>query len=99
PAAQRAHAEDSVFSVGAVRAGSPKGRGVTHALGEEMPLKEVAVRYALSGEIPQVALIGLATPEQVNEAIAFAERGPLPPALLERLAALRASGPSGARAQ
>jgi aryl-alcohol dehydrogenase-like predicted oxidoreductase len=48
------------------------------ALGEEMSLKELAVRFALSGAVPEVALVGLATPQEVDEAAALAARGPLP---------------------
>jgi aryl-alcohol dehydrogenase-like predicted oxidoreductase len=51
-----------------------------------MALKEVAVRYALSGAV-QVALIGLATPAEVREAVELAERGPLAQEWLDRLVA------------
>lgn len=59
------------------------------ALGAEMSVKELAVRYALSGPVPQVALIGLATPGEVDEAAALAGRGPLSEASFLRLATLR----------
>jgi L-galactose dehydrogenase/L-glyceraldehyde 3-phosphate reductase len=48
------------------------------ALGGEMAVKELAVRFALSDPAVQVALVGLAAPEQVDEAVALAGRGPLP---------------------
>src|SRR5262245_42760903 len=41
-------------------------------------LKELALRFALSHPAPQVALVGLAAPEQVDEVAALASRGPLP---------------------
>jgi aryl-alcohol dehydrogenase-like predicted oxidoreductase len=52
------------------------------ALGPGVSLKELAVRYALSAQVPQVALIGLAAQEQVDEAAQFADRGPLPAEML-----------------
>jgi hypothetical protein len=58
-------------------------------LGDEMPLKEVALRFALGGAPPHVALVGLSTPGQVREVAELAGRGPLPPEWLERLAAFR----------
>jgi aryl-alcohol dehydrogenase-like predicted oxidoreductase len=54
-----------------------------------MSLKEVALRYALSGEVPQIALIGLASPEQVAEVAALADRGALADTLRARLQAIR----------
>jgi L-galactose dehydrogenase/L-glyceraldehyde 3-phosphate reductase len=66
-----------------------KGETLRAALGSDTSIKELAVRYALSAAVPQVALIGLATPDQVDEAVAFAQRGPLPAVLLGRLADLR----------
>ena len=55
-----------------------------------MPLVEMAIRY-LVGE-PDVAtiLLGAARPAEIDESVAFAQRGPLPPDLhmaVERLAA------------
>ena len=61
------------------------------ALGGEMSLKEVALRYALSGTGPHAALIGLATPGEVDEAADLARRGPLPAEWLARLGSLRGS--------
>jgi aryl-alcohol dehydrogenase-like predicted oxidoreductase len=58
-------------------------------LGVGMSLKEVAVRYALSGEVRQIALVGLASATQVDEVAALADRGALADTLLERLQAFR----------
>lgn len=44
-----------------------------------MSVKELALRWALSDEVPHVALIGLSGPEQVNEIALLAGRGPLLP--------------------
>jgi aryl-alcohol dehydrogenase-like predicted oxidoreductase len=57
------------------------------AEGMGMPMKELAIRYALSADVPQVALIGLAMPQQVDEAAELAARGPLPAEALARLTA------------
>lgn len=59
------------------------------ALSERLPpgtgLKEAAVRFALSHPAVSTALIGFSNAEQIDEAIRFASRGPLPGDLLERL--------------
>ena len=60
------------------------------ALGPGMSVKELALRFALSGPAPHVALVGLAAASQVDDAAELAGRGPLPPEWLGRLAALRA---------
>lgn len=52
----------------------------------EMSLKELALRFALSGGPAQVALLGLATPDEVQEAADLAARGPLPPEWLALVA-------------
>lgn len=44
-------------------------------LGPGMTMKELALRYALSGTGPHVALVGLATPEEVDEAAAIVQAG------------------------
>jgi aryl-alcohol dehydrogenase-like predicted oxidoreductase len=54
----------------------------------QIALKELALRFALSGA-PHVALIGLGQPQQVDEAAMLAEHGPLPPSWLDCLAGLR----------
>lgn len=51
-------------------------------LGPAMSIKELALRFALSGAVPQVALVGMASPEQVDEAVELAGRGPLPTLML-----------------
>ncbi len=51
-------------------------------------LAELAIRFAISAPRISTALIGTASLEQLDVAIAAAERGPLPPAALERIAAL-----------
>lgn len=58
-------------------------------LESEMPLKELALRFALSNTLPQVALIGIAAPGQVDELAKLADRGPLSEAWLRRLERLR----------
>ncbi|MFO0844332.1 MAG: aldo/keto reductase [Gemmataceae bacterium] len=54
-------------------------------LGDEYSVKEIALRFALSGAATQVALVGLATPGQVEEVAELARRGPLPAGWLTRL--------------
>lgn len=56
-----------------------------------MTLKETALRYALSAEVPQIALVGLASPEQVDEAVTLAGRGALGQTMLDGLQTFRAT--------
>lgn len=52
-------------------------------------LTEAATRFALSHPAMGTILVGMATPGQFDDALAAAEKGPLPQAALERLAELR----------
>ena len=52
-------------------------------------LTEAAVRFALSHPAMGTILVGMATPQQFEDALAAVEKGPLPQAALDRLAALR----------
>jgi aryl-alcohol dehydrogenase-like predicted oxidoreductase len=52
-------------------------------------LTEAATRFALSHPARGTILVGLATPQQFEDALAAVQKGPLPPAPLERLRALR----------
>jgi len=52
-------------------------------------LAEAATRFALSQPAIGTLLVGMATPQQFDDALAAIEKGPLPPAALDRLSALR----------
>jgi aryl-alcohol dehydrogenase-like predicted oxidoreductase len=52
-------------------------------------LTEAATRFALSHPAMGTILVGMATPQQFEDALAAVEQGPLPQAALDRLAALR----------
>jgi aryl-alcohol dehydrogenase-like predicted oxidoreductase len=52
-------------------------------------LTEAATRFALSHPAMGTILVGMATPQQFEDALAAAEKGPLPQAALDRLAELR----------
>jgi len=52
-------------------------------------LTEAATRFALSHPAMGTILVGMATPQEFEGAFAAVEKGPLPKAALERLAALR----------
>lgn len=52
-------------------------------------LTEAATRFSLSHPAMGTILVGIATPEQFDVALAAVEKGPLPPAALGRLSALR----------
>jgi aryl-alcohol dehydrogenase-like predicted oxidoreductase len=52
-------------------------------------LPEAAIRFALSHPAMGTILVGMATPEQFEHALAAVEKGPLPSAAFERLAQLR----------
>jgi aryl-alcohol dehydrogenase-like predicted oxidoreductase len=52
-------------------------------------LTEAATRFALSHPAMGSILVGMATPQQFDDAFAAAEKGPLPQAALDRLSTLR----------
>jgi aryl-alcohol dehydrogenase-like predicted oxidoreductase len=52
-------------------------------------LTEAATRFALSHPAMGTILIGMATPQQFEDALAAVQKGPLPPAALDRLTALQ----------
>jgi aryl-alcohol dehydrogenase-like predicted oxidoreductase len=52
-------------------------------------LTEAATRFALSHPAMGTILVGMATPQQFDDALAAVQKGPLPPAALDRLTALR----------
>lgn len=52
-------------------------------------LTEAATRFAVSQPAVGTILVGMATPQQFEDAFAAVEKGPLPQAALERIAALR----------
>lgn len=52
-------------------------------------LTEAATRFALSHPAMGTILVGMATPQQFEDALAAVERGPLPRAALDRLSVLR----------
>jgi aryl-alcohol dehydrogenase-like predicted oxidoreductase len=57
--------------------------------GFALSLTEAATRFALSHPAMGTILVGMAAPQQFEDALAGVEKGPLPPAALERLRALR----------
>jgi aryl-alcohol dehydrogenase-like predicted oxidoreductase len=52
-------------------------------------LTEAATRFVMTHPAIGTLLVGMATPQQFEDALAAVEKGPLPPAALDRLAALR----------
>lgn len=52
-------------------------------------LTEAATRFAITDPVIGTILVGMATPQQFEDALAAVQKGPLPPAALERLTALR----------
>jgi aryl-alcohol dehydrogenase-like predicted oxidoreductase len=52
-------------------------------------LTEAATRFALSHPAMGSLLVGMATPQQFEDALAAVQKGPLPGAALERLSVLR----------
>ncbi len=52
-------------------------------------LTEAATRFALSPPAMGTILVGMATPQQFEDALAAVQKGPLPQAALDRLSALR----------
>ena len=62
------------------------------AEGHAASLREAATRFAISSKAVGTILVGIATPQQFEDALAAVEKGPLPQAALDRLAALRQAG-------
>jgi len=60
-------------------------------------LTEAATRFAISHPAIGTILVGLATPQQFEDSFAAVEKGPLPQAALDRLAALQQSFAGEAR--
>jgi aryl-alcohol dehydrogenase-like predicted oxidoreductase len=52
-------------------------------------LTEAATRFALSHPAIGTILVGMATPQQFEDALAAVQKGPLPPAALDRLSVLQ----------
>jgi predicted aldo/keto reductase-like oxidoreductase len=52
-------------------------------------LTEAATRFALTHPAIGTILVGMATPQQFEDALAAVQKGPLPPTALERLMTLR----------
>jgi aryl-alcohol dehydrogenase-like predicted oxidoreductase len=48
-----------------------------------------ATRFAVSHPAMGTILVGMATPQQFEDALAAVQKGPLPPAALDRLSALQ----------
>ena len=57
--------------------------------GFAISLTEAATRFALSHPAMGTILVGMATPQQFEDALAAVQKGPLPQAALDRLSALR----------
>lgn len=57
--------------------------------GHAASLTEAATRFALSNPAVGTILVGMATPQEFEDALAAVQKGPLPPAALSRLSALR----------
>ena len=52
-------------------------------------LSEAAIRFAISHPAMGTILVGMATPQQFEQALAAVQKGPLPQAALDRLATLQ----------
>ena len=62
-----------------------RARQVAERLPAGLTLKQAALRFVWSDPRVATAIIGLASPEQVDEALAACEAGPLPDEVLKRL--------------
>ena len=52
-------------------------------------LAEAATRFAISHPAVGTILVGMAAPREFDDALAAVQKGPLPPAALDRMTALR----------
>ncbi len=59
--------------------------------GHAASLHEAAIRFAISHAAVSTILVGMATPEQFEQALAAVQRGPLPQSALDRLSQLQHS--------
>lgn len=75
------------FPLELYRRDQARAAAVAGTLPKEMSLPEVALRFAIAHPGVASALIGLGSVEQVEQAVAFAERGPLPAKMIESLSA------------
>ena len=57
--------------------------------GHAASLTEAAMRFAITHPAMGTILVGMATPQQFEHALAAVQKGPLPPAALDRLSALQ----------
>jgi aryl-alcohol dehydrogenase-like predicted oxidoreductase len=57
------------------------------ALREKISLPELAYRYVLSQPLPETALVGAASSEELRQVTGFAGRGPLPGGLIDEIRA------------
>ena len=64
-----------------------RARQLAAQLGPDLPLEELAVRFALSHPAIASAIIGFGDPSHVDAAVAAMERGPLPADVLQRIRA------------
>ena len=60
-------------------------------------LTEAATRFALSHPAMGTILVGIATPQQFDEALAAVQKGPLPRDALDRLSTLQHAFSGGSR--
>lgn len=58
------------------------------AIREKVSLPELAYRYVLSGSLPQSALVGAASSDELRQAIQFADLAPLPSHLIDEIRAM-----------
>src|SRR5258708_2960628 len=80
----RPQAKTRFLRITALRRLTPVGEG-----GFATRLTEAATRFALSHPAMGTILVGMAAPQQFEDALAAVQNGPLPRAALDRLSALR----------
>jgi aryl-alcohol dehydrogenase-like predicted oxidoreductase len=66
-----------------------RAKAVQQELGDQISLPEIAVRFVLGHPALASALIGFGSPEEVEQAVAFAQHGPLPDRVLAAIEAVR----------
>ena len=71
-------------------AAAARFRGLVEG-GRAGSLAEAALRFALGLPHASTVLVGVSTPEQLEDAIAAAERGPLPPEAMAEIARVQAT--------
>ena len=78
-------AASKFFTLDLYRRDRDRAQQLRDSLGSVSDLKELSIRFALQHPCVHSAIIGFSLPQHVDEAITFAQRGPIPAAELKQI--------------